>query len=117
MTLDAPRSGPLRRGSCPGVYTPMASGDGLLLRVRCATRTLRGDDFRVLAELATRYGNGQLELTRRANIQLRGVHDVPALQAALVAAGLADASPLREQRLAPLLVDPLASIDVRPFEE
>ncbi|HEY6880356.1 MAG TPA: hypothetical protein VI299_20170, partial [Polyangiales bacterium] len=117
MTLDAPHSGSLRRGSCPGVYTPMASGDGLLLRVRSAGRTLHGDHLRALAELSTRYGNGQLELTRRANIQLRGVQDVAALQAGLVAAGLAEASPTRERRLAPLLVDPLACIDVRPFED
>ncbi len=108
------RNRALRRGSCPGVYTPMESGDGLLVRVRAASRALTSQDLRVLATLASRYGNGLIELTRRANVQLRGVHDLAGMQAGLVAAGLAEADPERERRLAPLLVDP--ALDARPFE-
>lgn len=96
------------------MYTPMKSGDGLLVRVRAGARPLSSADLRALAELARRHGNGLLELTRRANVQLRGVRELPALQAGLVAAGLAEADPLREQRLAPLLVDP--SLSASAFE-
>jgi precorrin isomerase len=110
MALETRSRSSLRRGSCPGVYTPMVSGDGLLVRVRAAARALTSAELRTLAALAARHGNGQLELTRRANIQLRGVgeRELAPLQAALVAAGLADADPLRERRLARLLVDPWA---------
>ncbi|HEX5659760.1 MAG TPA: precorrin-8X methylmutase [Polyangiales bacterium] len=112
-TLD--RKSALRRGSCPGVYTPMESGDGLLLRVRTSARVLTSADLTALASLAERHGNGVLELTRRANLQLRGVHDLAGLQAGLVQAGLAHVDPTHERRLAPLLVDPLLE-DARDFE-
>lgn len=99
------------RGACPGAYTPMASGDGWLVRVRTGARALTSAELRALARLAHAYGNGVIELTRRANLQLRGlrVADVPALRAELIALGLVDASPLREGRAA-LLVDPLAAV-------
>jgi precorrin isomerase len=107
------RNSALRRGSCPGVYTPMESGDGMLVRVRTAARALSSADLRALASLAEAYGNGLLELTRRANVQLRGVRELAKVQAGLVAAGLASADPTRERRLAPLLVDP--RLDAVPF--
>jgi precorrin isomerase len=91
----------------------MQSGDGLLVRVRAAARALTSADLRALAALASRHGNGLLELTRRANVQLRGVVDLAGLQAGLVHAGLASADPAYEQRLAPLLVDP--RLDAEPF--
>jgi precorrin-3B synthase len=53
----------------------MESGDGLIVRVRpqCGTFTL--DELVVLAEAAQRFGNGQIDLTRRANLQIRGVSE------------------------------------------
>jgi precorrin-3B synthase len=90
----------------------MASGDGWLVRVRSAAAALRCDQLRGVARLAPLHGNGLIELTRRANLQLRGLQPnrFSQVQAELVAIGLADAKPEREQRPA-LLVDPLAQID------
>lgn len=91
----------------------MASGDGLIVRVRAGVWGLSAQNLRTLAALARAHGNGLIELTRRANLQLRGVSEraLPDLQRALLAQGLADDSPERELRLMPLMLDPLAALD------
>jgi precorrin-3B synthase len=90
----------------------MESGDGLIVRVHPKMGALSTDDVRTLAQLALAYGNGQLELTRRANIQIRGItaEGLPALQTELVRHGLAEATPERE-RAASLVIDPLSGLD------
>ncbi|HET8938280.1 MAG TPA: precorrin-3B synthase [Polyangiales bacterium] len=100
------------RGACPGAFTPMLSGDGWLVRIRSGARALSSRELRELARLAHAYGNGTIELTRRANLQLRGLRleRISELQAELVALGLVDASPVREGRPG-LLVDPVAAIE------
>lgn len=86
----------------------MTTGDGLVVRVRPPLGQLSVRQAQVLAQLAQRYGNGELELTSRANVQLRGVQ--PADHAALLRA-LADAGLLapdaRRERLHNLVIDPL----------
>jgi precorrin-3B synthase len=101
-----------RRGWCPGLWTPMQSGDGLIVRLRVAAQGLKSAQLRAIAALARTYGNGQIELTRRANIQLRGVTaaSLIPLRNELVRLGLGDASAEAESRIA-LLVDPLAGLD------
>ena len=66
-------SAPAIRGWCPGAHHPMASGDGLVVRVRPPLGTLSPDQARGLADLAGRFGSGIIDLTTRANLQLRGV--------------------------------------------
>jgi precorrin-3B synthase len=85
---------PLKRGFCPGVLRPMESGDGLIVRPRLARGRLAPARLAALAEAANRYGNGVIELTRRANLQLRGVSEgtLPDLQAELARLALAPAS-------------------------
>ena len=63
------------QGWCPGALRPMASGDGLVLRVRAPNGRLEPDQARRIAELARRHGNGLIDLTSRANLQLRGLDD------------------------------------------
>jgi precorrin-3B synthase len=90
----------------------MESGDGWIVRVRPGARALPADDVRALATSAKAYGNGQLELTRRANLQVRGVtiESLPRLQTELVRLGLAEATP-EQERSASLLVNPLSDLD------
>ncbi|NSL72707.1 precorrin-3B synthase [Hyphomicrobium sulfonivorans] len=61
------------RGWCPSSYRPMETGDGLLLRLPARVGGFRADDMAAIADIAERYGNGLIDMTRRANIQLRGV--------------------------------------------
>ncbi|QGY06203.1 precorrin-3B synthase [Methylobacterium mesophilicum SR1.6/6] len=64
---------PARRNWCPGLARPMPTGDGLLARVHPPLGILTLDQARAVAEGARRFGNGHLDLTARANIQIRGV--------------------------------------------
>ena len=88
------------RGWCPDAWRPMAAGDGLLVRVRPRLGRLTRAQLLALCEAADAYGNGRIDLTMRANLQIRGVDKAawPALIARLVDAGLVDADPVREMR-------------------
>ncbi|ODA68264.1 Sulfite reductase [ferredoxin] [Methyloligella halotolerans] len=116
------RAKPEPRGWCPGALRPMESGDGLIVRLRprCGAFTLAA--LRVIAGLARRFGNGQIDLTRRANLQLRGLReeDLPALWEALAAADLlddsAEAESVRNVMVGALGgVDPSEILDPRPI--
>lgn len=101
-------SAPAIRGWCPGTYRPMASGDGLVVRVRPPLGQLTVAQAYGLTELAQRFGNGLVDMTNRANLQLRGVspegHD--GLLEGLVGLGLLDTDPEVEGRCN-IVIDPL----------
>lgn len=61
------------RGWCPGALRPMMSGDGLVVRVRPRGGRLTQDQLRGIAALSARFGNGLIDLSTRANLQMRGV--------------------------------------------
>jgi precorrin-3B synthase len=65
-------SASLRRGWCPGALRPMPTGDGLLVRIRLRGGRLPVPLARILAEGARRFGNGLIDLSTRANLQMRG---------------------------------------------
>jgi len=98
------------KGWCPGGVRPMPSGDGLLVRVRpwCGAFTL--EQAKGLAEIAATLGNGHIDLTRRANLQIRGLREekLPALHDALGQLGL-----LADEAARNVMVDPLAGPHVR----
>lgn len=100
-------SGPLIRGWCPGARRPMMAGDGLVVRVRPPLGQLTPDQAEGLADLAQSHANGSIELTSRANLQLRGVApgDHPGLIAGLAALGLLGADAASEGRRN-LVLDP-----------
>ncbi|MEU4157503.1 nitrite/sulfite reductase [Actinoplanes sp. NPDC026670] len=76
--------------ACPGALRLHAAADGMLARVRLPGGLLSGAQLRSLRELAEEFGDGGLELTSRANLQLRALRegDAPALAARLRSAGL-----------------------------
>lgn len=92
--------GPEVKGWCPGAYRPMASGDGLVVRVRPWMGELSAQQVVALCDIADRFGTDMLELTSRANLQIRGVsdHDHEGVIAALLAANLLDIDPAMEGR-------------------
>jgi len=103
---------PRRRGWCPSLYDPMETGDGLLVRVHPPGARLASSAARALADAAARWGNGAIELTRRGNLQVRGLRldGVAPFAAAVAAAGLADPNPARERRRV-VIAPPLAGDD------
>jgi precorrin-3B synthase len=110
------------KGWCPGALRPMLSGDGLIVRIRPFCGAFSLEQARGLAELARRLGNGHIDLTRRANLQLRGLSDehMPELHAELGKLGLIDpdseTEATRNLMVAPLAgLDPAEKLDVRPI--
>lgn len=97
----------------------MPTGDGLLARVHPPLGMLTRDQARAVAEGARRFGNGHVDLTARANLQIRGVADTTRepLARMLETAGLgdvrADGGPQRLTLTSPLSVrDSTDGIDV-----
>lgn len=101
-------STPVVQGWCPGAHRPMMSGDGLVVRVRPRLARLNAAQALGLCQLAERFGNGTIDLTNRANLQLRGVKekDHRALLSELAVLDLLDAEPGIEVRRN-ILVSPL----------
>lgn len=90
----------------------MQSGDGLLLRIRPRLGTFELPALHTIAKVAAEFGSGDIDLTNRANLQLRGLTAASHRQALalLDKAGLidedADAESVRN-----IVVDPLSGID------
>ena len=110
------------KGWCPGALRPMQSGDGLIVRIRPQSATFSPDQLGLLADAARRFGNGHIDLTRRANLQIRGVSEtsLPALQEVIARLGLlddnADGEAVRNIVINPLAgLDPTEVHDVRPI--
>jgi precorrin-3B synthase len=70
----------------------MLTGDGLLVRLHPPRNALTPDQLAYVAELASRHGNGQIEISGRGNLQLRGIREEAhqALVDDLLEAGLVD---------------------------
>jgi precorrin-3B synthase len=102
----------LRKGWCPGVLRPMQSGDGLLLRVRPKVGSYSVAALAAIAAAASRFGSGEIDLTNRGNLQLRGVSDetYPAALSALMSAGLID-DEAGGEAVRNVVVDPLSGLD------
>jgi precorrin-3B synthase len=78
-----------RRDLCPGVLRPWPADDGNLVRIRPAGGRVSPAALAALSAVAVRYGDGDLHLTGRANVQLRGLGTVSAdIVAAIEATGL-----------------------------
>lgn len=110
------------RGWCPGALKPMETGDGLIVRVRAHCGTLSAAQILDICEIAERHGNGHIDLTRRANVQIRGIRaeGLPEVWAALSQLGLidlnAEAESVRNVMVNPLAgLDPEEIFDVRPI--
>jgi precorrin-3B synthase len=76
--------------ACPGALRLHAAADGPLARVRLPGGLLTGAQLTALRELSETWGDGHVELTSRANVQLRALKTAPAAELArrLWAAGL-----------------------------
>jgi precorrin-3B synthase len=100
------------RGSCPGVVTPMQTGDGLLARI-ISNEPIAIDALCSLSDAAEAQGNGIIEVTQRGSLQVRGLTAASAPRFAQIVLSLgigADNSP-------PLLTSPLLGLSAdEPFD-
>ncbi|MDG3442647.1 precorrin-3B synthase [Nitrospirillum amazonense] len=121
--MRAPINPPRVRGACPGALVPMAVADGLLVRLRIPGGRLPGPMAAAICGLAERHGNGLVDLSQRANLQIRGVTEaaLPALTDALRELGLVNGDPAAE-RVRNVLCSPTCGLDpactpVRPLAQ
>ncbi len=104
--MNIPVNAPFRRGACPGLSTPMRTGDGLLARLMPAA-TISLDAMASLCAAARRHGNGVIEITARGSIQVRGLSAASAPDFADEIAQLGIAA----HDGVPVIADPLAGLD------
>lgn len=106
------RAGELTKGWCPSAFTPMPSGDGLILRVRPRLGKLSYAQLAALGRVAALFSDGSLHLTARANVQIRGAREesYPETLQILAAADLVDSDP-KTEAVRNIMVAPSIALD------
>ena len=101
------------KGWCPTLLSPMQSGDGGRARVKPTAATLSAGAARLVADAAHRHGNGHIDLTARANLQVRGLtpRSAELFAETMLGAGLASADPSVEA-VRNVLASPLGRDDL-----
>jgi ferredoxin-nitrite reductase len=59
---------------CPGLFYSTSARDGTLFRIRIPGGIVTTGQFRIVADLAEKFGVGYVNITNRANLQIREVH-------------------------------------------
>jgi precorrin-3B synthase len=94
------------RGACPGIATPMPTGDGLLARL-IPREPIAIGAFVSLCAASQQHGNGIIEITQRGSLQIRGLSAASAPAFARVVASLE----IGVDDGLPLLTSPLLGLD------
>lgn len=100
------------KGWCPGAYAPMQSGDGLLIRAKAIGSRVSAAQAREIARIAQSCGNGLIDLSQRAQLQLRGISEATLAEALrrLDAIGML-APDADAERVTNIMAAPLAGLD------
>jgi ferredoxin-nitrite reductase len=109
ITVDGGGEYPL----CPSLFSPNVARDGNLVRIRIPGGLLSWQQCHVLAEVSDRLGSSTIDVTNRANIQIRGLRSSvpPEILQQLQDAGLA-AKNLELDRFRNIMASPTAGIDL-----
>ena len=101
-----------RRFACPGLFRMPKANDGGICRIKLPLGQLQSTQMVGVAEATTQFADGQIELTTRGNLQLRGVqkHDEEKLIDTLLSLGLGPLTPEGDD-LRNVMVAPTAGID------
>lgn len=108
--------------TCPGLFYATPAEDGILSRVRIPGGVLNSEQCRAIADLADRYGGGYVDVTNRANLQIREIHTginsqvLKQLQDIGLGSRNAVVDHIRNIMTSPTAgIDPQELIDTRPF--
>jgi len=96
---------------CPGILHAVPAKDGLLLRVRIPGGLIDSTQLRTLAHLTANFADRTLEITSRANLQMRAIHpeNVPQIAEAIASIGLLPS--LLHDRVRNIVSSPIAGFD------
>jgi ferredoxin-nitrite reductase len=107
---------------CPGLFYATAAQDGGLSRLRLPGGILNWQQCEAIIDLVEQFGGSIVQLTNRANIQIRELpNSVPAfylqrLQAVGVASCIPEVDAIRNIMASPTAgIDPQALVDTQPF--
>lgn len=108
--------------ACPGLFYPTPAQDGFLARLRIPGGILSSEQFSAIASIADNYGGGYVDVTNRANLQIREIkHEInievlQELQKLGLASTNANVDHIRNIMTSPTAgIDPQELIDTRPL--
>ncbi|KAM3100602.1 precorrin-3B synthase [Phormidesmis sp. 146-12] len=106
--------------ACPGLFYATSAADGVLSRLRIPGGVLNVEQCEAIANLADQFGGGFVDVTNRANVQIRESKISPEaltqLQTIGLASPIAEVDALRNIMSSPTAgSDRQAAIDVRPL--
>lgn len=111
----------MRPDACPGALQVHEAADGALARIRLPGGAVTTSQLRELAACADSLGSGVIELTSRANVQVRGLRSPAAFATRMAAAGLLPSA--AHERVRNIVASPLSgreaggTLDVQPLVE
>jgi ferredoxin-nitrite reductase len=99
---------------CPGLFYGTSAQDGFLIRIRTPGGCLNSQQGKAIASLMKQWGKLNIQVTNRANLQIRSVQTSPSLDIFkhLQNLGLASQNP-RVDHLRNLMTSPTAGIDLQ----
>jgi ferredoxin-nitrite reductase len=107
---------------CPGLFYGTSAEDGILSRIRIPGGILNSQQCRAIANIAEEHGGGYVDVTNRANLQIRKISKAINAEVLklLQELGLASSNPyidqIRNIMTSPTAgIDPQELIDTRPF--
>ena len=108
--------------TCPGLFYGSRARDGILSRMRIPGGILKAQQCGAIADLVDRYGSGCLQVTNRANLQIRELHsEIPPevwkhLQELGIASRRVEVDPIRNMMASPTAgIDRQQLLDTRPL--
>jgi precorrin-3B synthase len=96
--------------ACPGILDLHEARDGLVARIRLPGGYVSPARLRSLAALASRFGDGRVDLTARGNVQLRGIQAQAASDLGQRAAGAGLLPSPAHDRARNIVASPLAGL-------
>ncbi|MGC5561457.1 precorrin-3B synthase [Streptomyces sp. FR-108] len=106
-----------RGDACPGTLRLHAADDGALARVRIPGGVLTVRQAEVLADAAQRLGDGDIHLTSRGNVQLRGLADGCGAELAALLTGAGLLPSRGHERVRNIVASPLSGLDGRGLRD
>jgi ferredoxin-nitrite reductase len=108
--------------ACPGLFYATSAQDGILSRIRIPGGILNRQQCEAIADLSDQFGGGSVQVTNRANLQIRQLQTgIPAdvllrLQTLGLAAPLPALDGIRNIMSSPTAgIDPQTQLDTRPL--
>lgn len=98
-----------RSDGCPGALTFHHAEDGSIGRVRFPGGSLSAAQFAQFAGLARDFGDGDIHLTTRGNLQIRGISDEAGFTEQVLAAGFVPSIP--HDKIRNIIASPLSGLE------